>query len=40
MRRDLLCPSCGATVEAYRNPVPTADMIIELTGGGQRNNFV
>lgn len=35
MRRDLLCPSCGAAVEAYRNPVPTADMIIELTGGGQ-----
>ncbi len=27
------CPSCGATVEIYRNPAPTVDIIIETEGG-------
>jgi len=27
------CPSCGAVVRAYRNPVPTVDIIIETAGG-------
>lgn len=29
----LVCPSCGATVRCYRNPIPTVDIIIELTEG-------
>jgi len=27
------CPSCGVAVKAYRNPVPTVDIIIETAGG-------
>jgi 8-oxo-dGTP diphosphatase len=27
------CPSCGHTMEAFRNPVPTVDVIIEYEGG-------
>lgn len=27
------CPSCGAKVQAFRNPVPTVDIIIETAGG-------
>lgn len=27
------CPSCGAAVRVYRNPVPTVDIIIETDGG-------
>jgi len=34
MRKDLLCPACGAVVESYRNPAPTADVIVEMPGGG------
>lgn len=29
----LTCPSCGAVVHRYRNPIPTVDIIIEVTGG-------
>lgn len=29
----LICPSCAASVTAYRNPIPTVDIIIEI---GQR----
>lgn len=29
----LTCPSCGATVRRYRNPIPTVDIIIEVNGG-------
>lgn len=29
----LSCPSCGAAVKAYRNPLPTVDIIIEMEGG-------
>ena len=27
------CPACGATVQTFRNPVPTVDIIIETAGG-------
>lgn len=27
------CPHCGQPVEAYRNPLPTVDLIIESEGG-------
>lgn len=27
------CPACGKAVKAYRNPVPTVDIIIEIDGG-------
>jgi 8-oxo-dGTP diphosphatase len=29
----LVCPNCGTSVKAYRNPVPTVDIIIEISGG-------
>lgn len=29
----LTCPSCGAAVKSYRNPIPTVDIIIEMAGG-------
>src|SRR3990172_5771919 len=28
------CPQCGTLVETFRNPVPTADVIVEMPGGG------
>jgi 8-oxo-dGTP diphosphatase len=27
------CPNCGRTIEIFRNPVPTVDVIIEYEGG-------
>ena len=30
MKRHLMCPHCGGFVEAYRNPLPTVDVIIEM----------
>ncbi len=30
MKRHLLCPHCQKEVEAYRNPFPTVDLIIEI----------
>ncbi len=27
------CPSCGASLNVYRNPAPTVDIIIETEGG-------
>ena len=33
-RQALRCPHCGQVVEAFRNPVPTVDIVIELEGGG------
>ncbi len=30
MKRYLICPHCGKEVEAYRNPFPTVDLIIEV----------
>jgi ADP-ribose pyrophosphatase YjhB (NUDIX family) len=32
--RAIRCPACGTEVEAYRNPVPTVDIIIESASGG------
>lgn len=34
MRKDLRCDACGAVVESYRNPAPTADVIVEMPEGG------
>ena len=28
------CPRCGADINLFKNPVPTVDIIIEMTGGG------
>lgn len=28
MKRQVVCPHCGETYSAYRNPVPTADVVI------------
>ncbi len=30
MKCRLVCPHCGKTVERYRNPFPTVDIIIEI----------
>lgn len=42
MKNKLVCPHCGGVVEAYQNPLPTVDIIIELEKGGvvliQRKN--
>ena len=27
------CPHCGQSINAFRNPVPTVDIIIEINGG-------
>jgi 8-oxo-dGTP diphosphatase len=29
----LACPTCGAKVKSYRNPLPTVDVVIELPEG-------
>ena len=28
MKKELKCPKCGTTVEKYRNPTPTVDIVI------------
>jgi len=28
------CPFCGSPLPLYKNPVPTVDVIIEMSGGG------
>ena len=33
MKDHLLCPHCGRVVERYRNPLPTVDIIIEISKG-------
>jgi ADP-ribose pyrophosphatase YjhB (NUDIX family) len=33
MKTDIRCPHCGETVALYRNPVPTADIIIRVGNG-------
>ena len=30
MKNSLLCPHCGKTVEKYRNPFPTVDIVIKM----------
>ncbi|AMV71833.1 NUDIX hydrolase [Desulfuromonas carbonis] len=33
MQQAIPCPKCGATVQTYRNPIPTVDIIIHQKGG-------
>ncbi len=33
MQDHLTCPQCGGQVTRYRNPLPTVDIIIEMTDG-------
>ncbi len=33
MKTHLTCPHCGGPVQAFRNPLPTVDIIIETQGG-------
>lgn len=33
MKDHVKCPHCGRSVEIYRNPLPTVDIIIEMDGG-------
>ena len=33
MKIDIRCPHCGETVALYRNPIPTADIIIRVGSG-------
>jgi len=33
VKTELRCPHCGKTVEKYRNPLPTVDIIIEVEQG-------
>ena len=33
MKKNLICPTCGTTVERYRNPFPTVDIIIRDNNG-------
>ena len=33
MTDNVPCPHCGAVVKVFRNPVPTADIIIRVDGG-------
>ena len=33
MTDSLKCPACGETVQRYRNPFPTVDIIIRFNGG-------
>jgi len=33
MKDSLKCPACGETVQKYRNPFPTVDIIIRVNGG-------
>ncbi|MDL1965899.1 MAG: NUDIX hydrolase, partial [Candidatus Desulfofervidus auxilii] len=32
-KKELLCPHCGKVVSIYKNPIPTVDIIIEVSGG-------
>lgn len=33
MQDCLICPKCGKSIERYRNPFPTVDVIIAVDGG-------
>jgi len=33
IRTKRICPHCGSEIEAYQNPTPTVDIIIEVAGG-------
>jgi len=32
MKETLLCPKCGNSIERYRNPFPTVDVIVDIGG--------
>jgi ADP-ribose pyrophosphatase YjhB (NUDIX family) len=34
MSKTVHCPNCATVIETYRNPAPTADVIVEMSGGG------
>ena len=34
VKKIIPCPHCGGAIEAYLNPVPTVDIIIEMDDGG------
>jgi ADP-ribose pyrophosphatase YjhB (NUDIX family) len=34
LKKQISCPRCGGAIEAYLNPVPTVDIIIEIEGRG------
>ncbi len=34
MAHGVRCPGCGTLVETFKNPAPTADVIVEMPGGG------
>ena len=34
LKRTIQCPCCKAEIEAYRNPIPTVDIIIEIEAKG------
>lgn len=34
MSEPVRCPHCGREVSRYRNPLPTVDIVIEMSGGG------
>jgi 8-oxo-dGTP diphosphatase len=40
MEEHLNCPNCNGQVKHYRNPFPTVDIIIELTGGAEPGPIV
>jgi ADP-ribose pyrophosphatase YjhB (NUDIX family) len=33
MKEGVICPQCGHTIELYKNPIPTVDIIIQAAGG-------
>ncbi len=33
MKTNLICPHCGGSLEVYKNPIPTVDIIIEYNNG-------
>jgi ADP-ribose pyrophosphatase YjhB (NUDIX family) len=35
-----LCPNCGSEINSFRNPLPTVDIIIEVTGDDGRPGIV
>ena len=32
MIEKIVCPKCGHVVEMYKNPLPTADVIVDING--------
>ena len=32
-KKEILCPQCGFSIEVYKNPLPTVDIIIEIGQG-------